>query len=87
MSQEKLAQQLENLHQTLQQQQSMDDKTKDLLQQISQDIETLRKNTLAYNADPTIDTLEQSLVHFEQDHPTIAGVLKETIDLLNKMGI
>ena len=87
MSQEKLTQQLENLHQTLQQQQSIDDKTTDLLKQISQDIENLKENIPEYNADSTVDTLEQSLVHFEQDHPTIAGVLKETIDLLNKMGI
>jgi len=32
-------------------------------------------------------SLESSLIHFEQDHPTLAAILKEMADLLNKMGI
>lgn len=87
MPQEKLAQQLESLHQTLQQQEVMDDKAKSLLKQISLDIEKLNQNYIQNDTDTAIDTIEQSLVHFEQEHPTIAGILREAVDLLNKMGI
>jgi molybdopterin converting factor small subunit len=33
------------------------------------------------------DYLTESLAHFEQSHPTLAGTVQQLIDLLSQMGI
>lgn len=87
--QKHLTEQLQKLHQDLQQYQpqtALDEESRHLLQQVNQDIERLtRSGTESEKIMP--GSLESSLIHFEQDHPVLAAILKEMTDLLNKMGI
>ncbi len=87
--QKHLTEQLQKLHQDLQQYQpqtALDEESRHLLQQVNQDIERLTRSS-AEGETMTQVSLESSLIHFEQDHPTLAAILKEMADLLNKMGI
>lgn len=89
MTQDNLTKQLEKLHQELQNYQphtTLDEQSRNLLEKINQDIEKLTRADIP-NQSGTQDALENSLIHFEQDHPTLSAILKEMIDVLNKMGI
>lgn len=89
MTQDNLIKQLEKLHQELQNYQPdtmLDEQSKHLLEKISQDIEKISRSSSAAQVD-TQDSLENSLIHFEQDHPTLSAILKEMLDILNKIGI
>lgn len=89
MTQDNLIKHLEKLHQELQNYHShtaLNEQSKHLLEKINQDIEKLTRTNTPTQSDAQ-DTLESSLIHFEQDHPTLSVVLKEMLDVLNKMGI
>lgn len=89
MTQNNLIKQLEKLHQELQNYQPdtmLDEQSKHLLEKISHDIEKISRSSSAAQVD-TQDSLENSLIHFEQDHPTLSAILKEMLDILNKIGI
>lgn len=89
MTQDNLIKQLEKLHQELQNYQPdtmLDEQSKHLLEKISHDIEKISRSSSAAQVD-TQDSLENSLIHFEQDHPTLSAILKEMLDILNKIGI
>jgi hypothetical protein len=87
--QKHLTEQLQKLHQDLQQYQpqtALDEESRRLLQQVNQDIERLTRSGAEGETTMQV-SLERSLIHFERDHPVLTAILKEMTDLLNKMGI
>ncbi len=87
--QDELIKTLEKLHLQLKDyepEQSLDEKSAQLLEQISHDILQINQ-TLPEGEKHQSEALEESIIHFEQDHPTLTGILRDVADLLNKSGI
>ena len=85
MPRESLKQQLQQLHDTLQQHPQLDDESRELLQSIAGDV---AGQTEAGQADEALtEQLQQQAIRFEQDHPTLAGVLRQIVDTLGRIGV
>ncbi|MEL7399790.1 MAG: DUF4404 family protein [Pseudomonadota bacterium] len=85
MPQETLKQQLQQLHQALQQHPQLDDESRQLLKSIADDIagQSERGET---DADLS-DQVQQQAIRFEQEHPTLAEVLRQIVDTLGRIGV
>ena len=85
MPRESLKQQLQQLHDTLQQHPQLDDESRELLQSIAGDI---AGQTEAGQADEALtEQLQQQAIRFEQEHPTLAEVLRQIVDTLGRIGV
>ena len=88
MSDEKLHQLLNQVHEQLKQQDSIDGESQALLQQVLTDIKVASRpdNTDDIPQDLS-DRIEQQAVEFEQAYPTLAGVLRQIMDTLGRIGV
>jgi hypothetical protein len=88
MSDEKLHQLLNQVHDQLQQQDSIDGESQALLQQVLTDIKVASgsDNTDDIPQDLS-DRIEQQAVEFEQAHPTLSEVLRQIMDTLGRIGV
>lgn len=87
MSDDKIQQLLVELHEQLQEKNALDDETKGLLQQVLDDVKDgLNKETTEFEQDLP-DRIEQHAVQFEQEHPTLSGILRQIIDTLGRIGV
>ena len=80
---------LEKLHLALegyQPEEELDEKSRQLIEQINQDIQKIN-HAHAEGKELQPIALEETIIHFEQDHPTLTGILRDIADLLNKSGI
>jgi hypothetical protein len=87
MNSETMKKTLEALRQELARASALDEKSRQRLRDIMRDAEGLGAS--ATSAPQTLHrhTLEEVAVGFEIEHPTLAGVLHELIDLLAKAGL
>jgi rubrerythrin len=88
MSDEKLHQLLNQVHEQLQQQDTIDGESQALLQQVLTDINAA--SGLDSTGDISQDLserIEQQAVEFEQAHPTLSGVLRQIMDTLGRIGV
>ena len=83
MTDNPLKQQLQQLHQQLQQSPALDSDTLSLLEQIAVDIESLGDKDSA----DLSDRIQQQAVEFEQEHPTLSRILHEIVDVLGRIGV
>lgn len=87
MSDNKIQQLLVELHEQLQQKNNLDDETQGLLEQVLEDVKvTLNGDANELETDLS-DRIEQQAVQFEQEHPTLSGILRQIIDTLGRMGV
>ncbi|MBV1872827.1 MAG: DUF4404 family protein [Gammaproteobacteria bacterium] len=80
---------LETLHLALKNyksEEALDEKSIQLIEKINQDMKDINDAHTEGNTLQPI-ALDESIVHFEQSHPTLTGILREIADLLNKSGI
>ncbi|ASP40743.1 hypothetical protein CHH28_19625 [Bacterioplanes sanyensis] len=82
MPNDSLKQQLEQLHETLQQQPELNDSDRQLVKQIAQDIEQM-----GVADDDLSERIRQQAVQFEQQHPAIAEALRQVMDTLARIGV
>ena len=88
MSREELKQTLGTLHETLSEVSEVDDKTRDLLHDITSDIERLLADEQPTAPDESFSgRLKDLVVEFEARHPQIGGLLERLSDGLANMGI
>lgn len=88
MADKKLHQLLTQVHEQLQQQESLDSESQMLLQQVLEDVKNA--STPGGDSDLSVDLsdrIEQQALEFEQAHPTLAGVLRQIIDTLGRIGV
>ena len=85
MSDQNLTQLLSQLHKTLQDHPQLDDETRTMLDQISNDVAALNKDQNEHQA--LSDKLEQQAVEFEQAHPTLSEILRQIVDTLGRIGV
>ncbi len=83
MPQNELKQQLQVLHDTLKQHPQLDDDSQALLQSIAADIDEVE----AANAADLSERVQEQAVRFEQEHPTLAEVLRQIVDTLGRIGV
>ena len=83
MPEQALKQQLQALHQALGDNPELDSETRQLMQQVSQDIENMDQA----DAQDIAQGLQEQVIHFDHDHPTLAAVVRQIIDTLGRMGV
>ncbi|HEY9136125.1 MAG TPA: DUF4404 family protein [Pseudomonadales bacterium] len=84
-----LQKQLEKLHAQLQSPHAFSEDELEMLEAISRDIEAIEAghNDSESLIEPIKDQVNETLIHFDQEHPTIFKLLQEISDALGKMGI
>lgn len=88
MADEKLHQLLTQVHEQLQQQDSLDAESQALLKQVLTDVKTASSsNNIDEIPQDLSDRIEQQAVQFEQAHPTLAEILRQIMDTLGRIGV
>lgn len=87
MSSEQLRASLEALRQELEAPEALGAEDRTLLEQAANDIERVLDEEDATTPDSVRDSFEQAAVSFEVEHPRMARVMGEIVDVLAKMGI
>jgi hypothetical protein len=88
MADEKLHQLLTQVHEQLQQQDSLDAESQVLLQQVLTDVKTASSSDNMDEIQQDLsDRIEQQAVQFEQAHPTLAEILRQIMDTLGRIGV
>jgi len=79
--------QLESLHASLAQADSIDAQSRALLIKLLPEITRLLGKTGAAEVHPFTEPLEALAVRFEADHPALGNALRQVVDALAKAGI
>ncbi len=90
MSHERLHELLGKVHQELERADSVDDESRELMFEVSDDIRYLLEHGKQESEDetkPIGDRLDSLVLAFESRHPRIARMIEEVIDTFGKMGI
>jgi hypothetical protein len=88
MADKKLHQLLTQVHEQLQQQDSLDDESQALLQKVLSDVQTASgAGNLDEAQQDLSERIEQQAVQFEQAHPTLAEILRQIMDTLGRIGV
>mgnify|MGYP000269701776 CR=1 FL=1 len=87
MADEKLHQLLTKVHEQLQQQNSLDEQSQKLLQQVLLDVKDATDNGTVELQQDLSERIEQQAVQFEQAHPTLAEILRQIMDTLGRIGV
>lgn len=83
MSAEHLRRMLENLHAELQSAESVDDRSRELLREVDDDIQQLLERSDGHEN----ESLTERLREFEERHPALTEAVGRVLDALAKMGI
>jgi hypothetical protein len=87
MNSETMKKTLEALRQELARASALDEESRQRLREIMRDAEGLGPTAASAPQSLHRHSLEELAVGFEIDHPTLAGVLHELVDLLAKAGM
>ncbi len=90
MSQNELHQSLEKMHEELRKVSSLDNESKNILLQISNDIKNLLnepEEKVVDEKDDLISNLKDTAANFESEHPELAESIHLVIHTLSNMGI
>jgi polyhydroxyalkanoate synthesis regulator phasin len=89
MNDDELRQLLEDLHQRIESTDTVDEEGREMLNHLSMDIRNLLERTGEPRRDTTkeINSLEESIRHFEVTHPTLTATLSQMLNILNNAGI
>ncbi len=88
MNSQELDELLTKLHQEIEGTQSLDEKGKELLRDLSTDIQELLNRTEGQTAAPSmLERMEKSIEHFEVTHPDLTAALSSLFTILSNAGI
>lgn len=90
MEESHLSKMLEQLRHELKNAQTIDDRARELLAGLREDIEKLYDSAgeeVSEAYEPFRRRLEDSMQHFEVSHPTLTEVMSRTIDAMNRAGL
>ncbi len=88
MDEKNLSQLLEEVHNELANTKAVDERGRELLRNLKNDIETLLQEPEEGAADESmLERLEDSIGHFEESHPDLTSLLSNLINVLNNAGI
>ncbi len=86
MPEQAIKEQLETLHRVLSEHPQMDEETRNLMRQVAEDIDSIDTMEEA-QANDLASTLEEHVVRFDHDYPTLAAVVRQVIDTLGRIGV
>lgn len=79
---------LEKVHAEIQGVEQMDEKGRELLEDLEKDIHDLLMREKGVQASsPFLQLLQEAIEHFEVSHPTLTTMLSELSNILNNAGI
>ena len=88
MTDEKLSNLLEQLHNELDGTEAVDEKGRELLRALNEDIEELLERSEAgASEDSLLERWQDAVDHFEDTHPELTSVLSRIMTALNNAGI
>jgi len=89
MEKKELQQLIAHLHKELHSTDSVDEGSRELLQQLMKDIEAISSDADSprEHRDSTTSQLEEAALKFESEHPKLSMTLGEIMDALGKLGI
>ncbi|MCC6569524.1 MAG: DUF4404 family protein [Anaerolineales bacterium] len=88
MTDKKLTKLLEELHITLDATEAVDDKGRELLRALNEDIKELLERSEGAGADDTLlGRMQETMTHFERTHPEMASALSNLLTTLSNAGI
>ena len=88
MTDKKLTELLEELHNELDSTEAVDDKGRELLRALNADIqELLERSAGRRSADSLLERLQDTIDHFEDTHPAFTTTLSHIMTALNNAGI
>lgn len=88
MPNQHLRETLEQLHTELQQSDSVDDRSRELLRDVMNDIHGILERTPGGARPESVATrLREAVGEFEETHPTLTEAVGRVVDALAKMGI
>jgi hypothetical protein len=88
MADKKLHELLTQVHEQLKQQDSIDAESQALLQKVLTDVNVASGSGSVEDISQDLsDRIEQQAVEFEQEHPTLAGILRQIMDTLGRIGV
>jgi hypothetical protein len=87
MNSEPLKKALAALHEELGRASALDEKSRQRLRELVRDVEGLGPSSGSAPGTLHQHRLEELAVEFEIDHPTLAAVLRQLMDLLTKAGL
>ncbi len=88
MTDKKLTKLLEELHITLDATEAVDDKGRELLRALNEDIkELLERSDDAQSDDSLLGRLQETMTYFERSHPEMASALSNLLTTLSNAGI
>ena len=87
MTDKKLTNLLEQLHNELADTEAVDEKGRELLRALNADIETLLERSENETDDSLLERLQESIDHFEESHPALTSVLSHIMTALSNAGI
>ncbi len=89
MAREKLQRLIASLHEELGSAESVDDESRELLQQLIRDIQDIASGEAPSSESQAAASgqLETAALKFESDHPKLSMILGEIMDTLGKLGI
>jgi len=87
MSNEKLRELLEQLHNELDQTESVDERGDELLRHLNSDIRNLLERSRPETRESMLERLQDTIDHFKVTHPTLTKTLSEMMTILSNAGI
>lgn len=88
MTENRITQLLEQLHQELDNVEVVDEKGRELLRALDEDIRGLLERTEHAAPDaPLLKRLQTTMAHFESSHPALTSALSQMLNALNNAGI
>lgn len=87
MDRDRLRTLLKSLHKELGNARAVDEESRRLLNTVMADIGRVLQQPAGRASGPVSGRLEALVVHFEADHPAVAGAMRQLIDALAKAGI
>lgn len=88
MTDKKLSELLEQLHEELGKTDAVDEKGQELLRHLNADIQKLLERTEGAQTDESVlQRLQDAIDHFEVEHPAITAALSQMLNTLSNAGI
>jgi len=88
MTDKKLTKLLEELHTTLDATEAVDDKGRELLRALNEDINELLERSEGADADDSLlGRMQETMTYFERTHPEMASALSNLLTTLSNAGI
>ncbi len=87
MADNKLTKLLEELHTTLDATEAVDEKGRELLRVLNEDINELLERSEDADNDSLLERMRETMTHFERTHPEMASALSQLLTSLSNAGI